>query len=365
MQLFWVILLNTIANTGIGVLLPIMPVLLQSYGFSISGLSLPFLAIVFGRIISKLFCGKLLVLQYKYISIIAFTLYSFIFILYSIFRTKLAFIGLRFLEGLVEGIVIVMLTDVAIHLSQKHNRGFYMGIFGFSFGIGMIIGPLYGGILYVKYGVDGVFIANFILGIFGVICSFFLHKYNIHKKEKLKISFDVIKLMAYYSPAMLRRVYIFSLSIFLPIYTTDVLGLEVTDVAKLFSIIAVALIFFGPVSGRLVDKISARLVIIIGIFAMSLCSFAIFAGGQFYVFFGIMLIFFGCVLPAGMKFFADLVKEHGNRTQVLGIAGTTTEFATLFVAIIVPFIAQVNIMYVWLFLAAIGMLSVLPFLKKQ
>ena len=365
MQLFWVVLLNIIANTGVGVLLPIMPVLLQAYGFSISGLSLPFLAIVFGRIVSKFFCEKILFLQYKFIFAISFLVYSLTFLCYFFFHAKFVFVGLRFFEGIVEGLLVVMLTDVAIHLSEKHNRGFYMGIFGFSFGFGMIIGPLYGGILYSRYGVGAVFMANFILGLLGTLCSFFLNKYDVKKEKKLKFSMRVLKLMAYYSPAMLRRIYLFSFAIFLPIYVVQVLGLTIQNVAKLFTVIALALTIFGPFSGRLVDKVSARLVIIVGTVLMSVCCFAIFIGWNFSLFFYIMLFCFGLVLPAGMKFFADLVKDCNNRTQILGIAGTTTEFSTLFVAGIMPFIAETNINYAWLFLGIVGIFTILPFCKRK
>lgn len=364
MQLFWVVLLNIIANTGIGVLLPLMPVLLQQHGFTVSQLSIPFFAIVFGRIIAKFFCQKLFFLQYRFISVISFTIYTLIFVCYIFFRNHYTFVVLRFLEGFVEGILVVMLTDIAIHISEKHNRGFYMGIFGFSFGFGMIIGPLYGGILYAKYGVDAVFIANAVLGFIGILCSLKLEKYTIQKEKYLKISMAVVKLMAYYSPAILRRVYLFSFAIFLPIYIVQTQGLNVSEVSRLFVVIAIALTILGPLSGRLVDFISARWVIIIGMVAMSLCSFAIYLGYNF-AFFYIMLFFFGIVLPAGMKFFADLVREHKNRTQILGFAGTVTEFATIFVACIVPIISAMNIQYNWVFLAVISLFSVLPFLRKN
>jgi MFS family permease len=364
MQLFWVVLLNIIANTGIGVLLPLMPVLLQQHGFTVSQLSIPFFAIVFGRIIAKFFCQKFFFLQYRFISVISFAIYTLIFICYIFFRSHYTFVGLRFLEGFVEGILVVMLTDIAIHISEKHNRGFYMGIFGFSFGFGMILGPLYGGILYAKYGVDAVFIANAVLGLIGILCSFKLEKYTIQKEKSLKISMAVIKLMAYYSPAILRRIYLFSFAIFLPIYIVQTQRLNITEVSRLFVIIAISLTILGPFSGRLVDIISARWVIIIGMVAMSICSFAVYLCFGF-AFFYIMLFFFGMVLPAGMKFFADLVREHKNRTQILGFAGTVTEFATIFVALIVPIISAINIQYNWLFLAIVGMLSTIPFISKK
>ena len=57
-QLLCVVLLNTIANVGVGSLLPIMPVLLRDYGFSVAGLSLPFFAIVFWAHYCEIFLRK-------------------------------------------------------------------------------------------------------------------------------------------------------------------------------------------------------------------------------------------------------------------------------------------------------------------
>lgn len=365
MQMFLVLVLNTFANTGIGALLPIMPVMLQSYGFSLSGLSVPFLAIVIARIFAKLFCGRILFLQYKWMCVLAFAVYILTFLLYFVYPAKWMFVGLRFLEGLVEGLLVVMLTDISIHLSQKHNRGFYMGLFGLSFGIGMVTGSLYSGVLYTHFGVDAIFLTNIGIGILGLICALFLKKYDIQKTQALKMSPALLRLLTYYAPAMLRRVYLFTFAIFLPLYVVQKLDASISHSAKLFAIIALVLSILGPASGKFVDKFSARIVIILGTVAMSISSIGIYLGGEFSFFFYTMLISFGFVLPAGMKFFADLIKSHPNRTEVIGIAGTTTEFATIFVALIVPFIIDIDINMPWLFLGVVGMLSVIPFCRKH
>lgn len=351
------------ANTMFGSVLPIMPSLLKEYGFSTSGLSIPFLAIVFARIFVKFFCGKVLFLQYKWMCVISYALYILVFFLYCLYRTKLMFMGLRFLEGLAEGMLIVIFTDIAIHLSQKNNRGFYMGLFGMSFGIGMIIGPVYSGILYDKFGVDAIFLVNIYIACFGVLLSLFLEKYDIQKTEKLKLSIDLIRLLTKYLPAILRKVYFFTFAIFLPLYISQHLKMPVMYSSKLFAIIAFVLIIFGPISGRFVDKFSAQIVIIIGSVAMSIFSATIYFGGNFSVFFYLMLASLGFILPAGMKFFADLVKDHPNRTEILGISGTVAEIATIFVAIFVPFIMSINISYPWLFLSIFSLISITPFLK--
>lgn len=365
MQLFWIVLLNTIANTGFGVILPVMPILLQSHGFSVAGLSVPFVAIVLGRIVSKTFCATLAAkLQYRAIIHLSFIVYSVVFLLYIFAATKTEFIILRFIEGLFEGMIVVILTDITLTLSKQSNRGFYMGIFGASFGIGMVAGPIYGGMVLAKYGTSAIFITNAILGAVGFICTVFLNKYSVIKEEKLRLTRNLLKILTFYSPAILRRTYLFSFAIFLPLYCTQVIGMDIPAITKIFAMIAVALIILGPASGRIVDKLNCRLVTIWGTVGMSISCLMIFFGMHFFTFFTLMLIFFGITMPAGMKFFGDMVQNNPNRTQILGLAGSMTEVITLFVALFMPLVADLNILYPWLFLCVIGFIAVLPYISK-
>jgi len=199
----------------------------------------------------------------------------------------------------------------------------------------------------------------------GAGTSLMLGKYTTKHEEKSPITKDDLLLMLYYTPAMIRRAYLFAFAIFLPIYASNTLHMDVSQVAKLFIITAVALTLLGPLSGRIVDKISARIVIVVGMMIMSVCSFLIFIGIDFFTAFYALLFCFGIILPAGMKYFADLIKDHKSRTHILGIAGTTTEIATIFMAILVPLIASINQHYVWALLSVLTIAGVLPFARVK
>lgn len=364
-QVICVILLNTIANIGFGALLPIMPLLMRDYGFSASALSIPFLSIIFARIVCRFYCEKFLISQYKTVLVGLYIMYIIIYAFYIFFKNKFLFIGLRFCEGIVEGLLMIILTDIIMELSSKKNSGFYMGLFGSSFGIGMMIGPMFSGIIYSNYGINYVFILNITLGFIGIIVTMFLGHYTIKKTEKFRVSLNTLRLISHYSPSILRRVCFFSFAIFLPIYISDVVKSDVKFTSQMFALMALVPTVISPISGKLSDKISARFLILSSMVCMSILCLFLFFGFSFTKFFFLLLIFLGFMLSLGMKYFTDIIRNHESRTQIIGVAGTAMEFATLIVACIVPFIIEFNIQYVWLFLAFISLIAIIPLLKEQ
>jgi MFS family permease len=366
MQFFLVVLLNLIASSCMSIVIPIMPVILQDHNFNASGLSLPFFAIVFGRILSRTFCVNIVgKFQYKVAIMVAFAIYTIVFALYIFINGKWGLIGLRLFEGLVEGLVMVALTDIVLMLSTHENRGFHMGIFGASFGVGAVFGSFYAGWVLEKFGINAVFVSNIIFALCGAWASGFLKEYHLVKEEKLKLTKELLHILALYSASVLRRVYMFSFAIFLPIYCVQVLDMSLRDVANVFAMISGILILVGPVAGRLADKTNTNVVIIVCIVMMSFTSLMIFFGLNFKVFFGLMLVFFGITMPANMKVFCDAIEHHPNRTQVLGLAGSSAEFAMLFVAMLVPFVISFGVRYAWLFLVMCGAFTVIPYLLQK
>jgi MFS family permease len=259
------------------------------------------------------------------------------------------------------------LTDIVLVISKKANRGFYMGIFGASFGIGAILGSFYSGFVLAKFGMNSIFVSNIILALCGVCVVQLLGEYHLMKQEKLKINKELLGLMSLYSASILRRVYMFAFTIFLPIYCVQILKMDLKNVANVFGIVACVLVFVGPVAGRMADKMNVNSIIVVCIGVMSFSSLMIFLGFNFNLFFGLLLVFFGITMPANMKLFCDAIENNANRTQVLGIAGSLAEIMMLFIAVAVPLAMTFGVQYVWLFLVACGAVAVVPYLlqKKQ
>lgn len=360
------VFLNILINAGIGAIIPIMPVFFKEYGISTIGLSVPFFCLVLGRIICKIGVGRIGLNSYKLPLAIFFALYTLSFIAYPMSKSLASFSALRFIEGCIEGATTVILTDLAIAMSQKSNRGYYMGIFGSSFGVGMLFGLLVGSLTYKIFGtIESVFIANTCLGLSGVILAL-IPKYTATVKALQKVTIkDVIPFAPYYSVAILRRIVIFSFSIMLPIYILETFGVE--NFYTYFLIVALALTLLNPVSGRISDKFNNPVMIVIGCIVMFGSNLAIYITDDYSTFitaFVVYVIAFGFVLPSGMRYFSNRISDSQHRIGILGYCGSLTEFVTLFMAVIVPYLMGVDIKFVWLMLMGFTVVAVVPFLSK-
>jgi MFS family permease len=373
-QFFILLILTVAVNTGMGIIIPVLPNLLRDFGFGTATLSLPFVILVLARIISKPYAGKALQrFTSKALLTISFIIYTLVFVIYPYLNSPEMFIAIRFLEGIVEGIAVVVLTDVAIALSSNsEKRGAMMGYFSASFGIGYIIGPLVGSFAYDITGIYGMFWSGAVIGGIGVVCSLMLVSLPKYKSKttvygitkKLGYLKNQMRLLPYYSPSILRRSLFFSFMMVLPIYLHEELGVSFTSVALYFTISAVITTTLMPLTGHLADKVSSGKIIRYALLAMGIliASFGLTQNIMvFTILFILETIAFAIMLPAGMKFFADLVQEHPERGTILGIFGSVTEIFTLFLAITILPLYAVNSTLTWFVLGAMCIVAVLPF----
>jgi MFS family permease len=169
LQFLLVLLLNVFINTGIGIIVPVLPLFLKSFGFSTMGLSLPFLVLILGRFLSKYYAGQLIAwFGNKGILFFCFLCSSCVFAIYPHIYSATLFSVVRFFEGVVEGIGIICLTDMAINLSSQ-QRGKLMGYFGSSFGLGFILGPLIGDLTFHYWGLHNMFYCGTLIGGLGLV----------------------------------------------------------------------------------------------------------------------------------------------------------------------------------------------------
>jgi len=369
---FIVVCLTVAVNTGMGLIVPILPNLLKSYGYSTAGLSLPFLGLVIGRIISKSFAATIIeVLKNKITLVLGFALYGITFICYTLLDNGLMFIGLRFFEGIVEGINIVCLTDLAIVLS-KENRGKLMGIFGSSFGIGFILGPLIGGFSYQFGGTDAIFYAGGGLAALSTLASLTLPSFNVvptkNNKGWIRSALEHAQFFPVYGPSIIRRVVFFSFMILLPLYATHYLKVDVTHVAFFFTASAVISATLMPFTGRLADHVKSEKILSISLIMMALLIMGFGFTTDLYIFSTLFLIeslCFAFMLPVGMKVFADAVDTHPRRTVIVSAYGGVTEAITLVLAVLLPYFYSLNAQASWIFIGSICAVAALPFLRTR
>lgn len=367
-----VVCLTAAVNTGMGLIVPILPNFLQEYGFSLAGLSLPFLSLIIGRMLSKSFAASIInVLRNRRTLIISFLLYGATFVAYPMFESATAFISLRFFEGVVEGISIICLTDMAITLSKK-NRGKLMGIFGSSFGIGFILGPLIGGICYWMFGIHAVFYAGGVLGLLGAAAAMTLpDNDNVSAKNSngwVKATIEFSQFLPAYGPSIIRRAVFFSFMIVLPLYANQYLHVDAFFVAAFFTASAIISATLMPFTGKLADRLSSNKILGISLTLMALLICAFGLTENIFVFallFMVESICFAFMLPAGMKVFADAVDDHPSRTVIVSAYGGLTELITLVLALLLPFTYSISPLIAWLLIGTLCGVVALPFISAK
>ncbi len=374
-KFFLVLLITAAINSGMGIIIPILPNLLVEYGFSVVGLSLPFVSLVVARIIIKPYTGQLLTkFTGRVLLIVSSMLYVGVFVVYSYVETKEVFIMLRFFEGLVEGVVGVVVTDMAIAYSNgRDNQGFLMGLFSSSFGLGFLLGPLIGSLVYDAYGIKQMFWAGAGIGIISLVASILL----THEEKKapvtkyrgiFKVTWDARKYLGLYAPSILRRGLLFSFMIIVPLFSVDRLDLDKTDIGYLFVLSAIITTSLMPITGKLADRIDPRVITVMGLLLMGVSLIGISIVASYEHFLGLYVIetlSFAFMLPAATKIFASEVSSDPDRPIIIGAFTGLIEVITLGLAVVLPAVYSYNTGAPWVLLGMACLFSALPFIQRK
>lgn len=368
-RFFVVVCLTVAVNAGMGLIVPILPNFLQEYGFSVAGLSLPFLSLIIGRMLSKTCAAQVIaLLGNKKTLVLSFLLYGLVFLFYPLIDHAYGFIALRFFEGVVEGISIICLTDLAI-VTSKHNRGKLMGIFGSSFGIGFVVGPLLGGVCYELGGTQAMFAAGAVMGLLGAAMALLVPTIDVvppRRRNWLFPAMEHMKFLPEYSPSIIRRAVFFCFMMVLPLYATQ-LGLKASEVAVYFTGSAVISSLLMPFTGKLADRIAAEKILAWTLPLMGGLIMAFGVSQQIFLFSALFLLeslVFALMLPAGMKVFADAIDGHPERTEIISSFGGLTEFLTLLLAVLIPWLYTVSAELSWGAIGLICLASGIPFVRR-
>ena len=176
---------------GIGIIIPIMPFYVRSFGVSDTIITLLFAVYAFFSFFSAPYLGslsdrigrrKILI-----ISIASSAIGWFMFAKAS--SILFLFIG-RIIDGLAAGNITTAQSTLADIARDDKERILNMGLFGVLFGIGLIIGPIVGGLL----GSFGTSIPFLFVGILAttnaVLAYFFLPETHITRNTNKKILFS-------------------------------------------------------------------------------------------------------------------------------------------------------------------------------
>jgi MFS family permease len=367
------IFMTVVICAAVSAIIPVMPNIMRDYDVGPGFLTAAFVSLLIGRFIASIFSGYVLLrIKAHQLLFIGFVLHATTMFLLMHADNGLEFTVLRFVEGIFEGIVSVVLQDIVIALSKPEDRGIKMGYMQSAYAVGFIAGPLATSMSMQWFGVPGVFglvIAFMLISIVWLMLIYKELSANMISHPPQPISFDLefIKYLPHYGGPILQRVLVVSFSLLLPLFLVDAFQLAAHQVAYFYLGSALITAVAMPLSGRL-SKNSFCGEIVFG--AMALMGLAIVGMGlststmQFVLFYGLEIVGFVMMAPNAMKIFADKVADHKRRSEIVGTSSSFREAANMIVILTLVPLYEYSKTAPWLMLGAVSLLLAFPYLRK-
>lgn len=200
-------------------------------------------------------------------------------LLYSLAIGPVSLLGIRFVHGFMEGLIVPAAFTFLANRAEESKRGRSVAISGAFVGMAAIIGPAYSGIVASKTGTPFIMTVNgVIMFILAILAFFMLRSVSFAKKQKIKEVKNFRVRYLFRHPGMIRAFagaffLMFSqgvLALVLPL-KVEALGFDTKSTGMLlstFGIVAI-LIFLLPIN-RIFDKVRPMITIAFGISMMGL-----------------------------------------------------------------------------------------------
>ena len=161
--------------TGVGIVVPLLPVYAHDLGasglyigliFGAFSLSRTFLLPYFGRYSDKK--GR------KPFIVAGLSAYALVSITFILANNVEALIAIRFMQGIASAMIMPAVQAYIGDITPAGREGFTMGLFNMSMFMGLRIGPLIGGVIRDSFSLDTSFASMGFLALAGFLLSFFL-----------------------------------------------------------------------------------------------------------------------------------------------------------------------------------------------
>jgi DHA1 family multidrug resistance protein-like MFS transporter len=161
--------------TGVGIVVPLLPVYAHDLGASGLYISLIFGAFSLSRTFLLPYFGKTSDRKGRKPFIVAGLLgYTLVSIAFMFSADVNSLIAVRFLQGMASAMIMPVAQAYIGDITPKGKEGFYMGIFNLSLFFSLSIGPIAGGVINDKFSLNSAFASMGILAAAGCMLSFFL-----------------------------------------------------------------------------------------------------------------------------------------------------------------------------------------------
>ena len=326
-KIFGTLFFSTFAAvTGVGVVVPLLPVYAHNLGASGFYIACIFGAFSFSRTFFLPYFGRLSDKKgRKKLIVIGLFSYAIISIAFLCAKNIEMLIGIRLLQGIASAMILPVTQAYVGDITPVGKEGWIMGIFNMSVFFGLSVGPLIGGVINDLFSLNAAFLCMGIMALAGFFaCILFLppikfEKIVLHTKELTEWSLligdkDITALFIF------RFSYATCIGIiwgFLPVYADVMLSLSSSSIGFLVMLGVIVSGFLQIPMGYLADRMNKRIMVITG-GLISVYSFIVYVNANNFLDLVLANLFFGIGGGISMPALMALIVIQGEKAKAMG-----------------------------------------------
>ncbi len=314
------------AVTGVGIVVPLLPVYANHLGASGIYIGLIFGAFSLSRTFFLPYFGQLSDKKgRKPFIVIGLFSYALISIAFIFSKSVESLIVVRFVQGITSAMIMPVVQAYVGDITPKGQEGWIMGIFNMSLFFGLSVGPLIGGIINDRFSLDFTFIAMGILSFASFLASLILlpstsgEKVVQHKKAPASW-YHLINDRIIAGLFLFRMAYTSCIGIiwgFLPVFADQSFSLSSSAIGVL---VMLGVFVSGAVHtpmGWVADRTNRKVLITIGGIIVTGAIYAFVCSRGFYDMF-LASFFFGIGGGISMPAMMAIAVEKGRKSNAMG-----------------------------------------------
>ena len=312
--------------TGVGIVVPLLPVYAHSLGASGLYIGLIFGAFSLSRTILLPYFGRQSDRKgrkpFIVAGLLAYTMVSVAFIFSSHVK---ALIAIRFIQGMASAMIMPAVQAYVGDITPRGREGFTMGLFNMSMFLGLSIGPLIGGVLHDRFSLDASFASMGLLTLVGFLLSFLMlpatKTEHVANRTTAPLSWkSLIQNKDMAGLFLFRFAYAACIGViwsFLPVFADSEFSLSSASIGILVMLGVFSSGLLHVPMGFLADRVNRKMMVVIGGLIISYAVFSFEWTNSFRDLFVACLLFGiggGVAMPALMA----MAVLQGNSTNAMG-----------------------------------------------